>query len=101
MLADLGFFWWLEAYLAGADPVDPGVSPLYADLQDLPPILMQASTSEMLLDDAAMFVERARAAGVNAILQTWPDTVHVFHYHDLPEAKGAVGEIGRFIEQFT
>jgi acetyl esterase/lipase len=101
VLADIGIFWWLEAHLAGADPTHPGVSPLYADLEGLPPILMHASSSEMLLDDAAEFVERARAAGVNATLQTWPETVHVFHYFDLPEAEEGLEEIRKFIAQFA
>ncbi len=49
VLADLGISWWLEAYLAGADPRSPAVSPVYADLRGLPALLIHVSTSEMLL----------------------------------------------------
>jgi len=101
VLADLGFFWWLEAHLAGADPYDAAVSPLYADLRNLPPILIQASTSEMLLDDARVFYEKAREAGVDVTLQTWDDTIHVFHQFDLPEAVDAVERIGEFTARFA
>ncbi|MFW9876440.1 MAG: alpha/beta hydrolase, partial [Candidatus Thorarchaeota archaeon] len=100
ILADIGVFWWTTSYLAGADPSDPLISPLFADLNDLPPLLIQASTSEMLYDHSTRFIERAKAAGVNATLQEWKDTVHVFQFfvlHDLPEAKEALTKIGEFI----
>lgn len=99
VLADLGVFWWLEAHLAGADPYDPSVSPLYADLKDLPPILMQASTSEMLLDDARGFYEKAREAGTEVTLQTWDDTIHVFHQYQLKESEEALAEIKNFVHR--
>jgi acetyl esterase/lipase len=98
VLADLGFFWWLEAYLGGIEARSPSVSPLYADLAGLPPILIQASTSEMLLDDARMFHQRARDAGVDALLQTWNDTIHVFHQFDLPESVDALSRIGAWVD---
>ena len=96
VLADLGVFWWVEAYLAGADPRDPTVSPLYADLHGLPPLLIQVSASEMLLDDALMFAERAGEAGVDVALQIWDDTLHVFQQFDLPESAEALAGIGEF-----
>ena len=99
VLADLGFFWWLEAYLGGSDPFSPSVSPLYADLSGLPPILIQASTSEMLLDDARMIHQRARDAGVDSVLQTWNDTIHVFHQFDLPESADALSQIGEWVQR--
>ncbi len=99
VLADLGIFWWLEAYLAGADPYDPSVSPLYADLRKLPPILIQASTSEMLLDDARVFYEKAREAGTKVTLQTWDDTLHVFHQYQLPESEEAFSKIQNFVHR--
>lgn len=98
-LADLGIFWWAEAYLAGADPRSPLISPLYADLTDLPPILIQVSTSEMLYDDSTRFVERARAAGIDVTLQTWDDTLHVFQAFRLPESKEAMTKISEFVQK--
>jgi acetyl esterase/lipase len=98
ILADLGIFWWNECYLAGADPFSPEVSPLYADLTGLPPLLVQVSTSEMLYDDARRFVESAKKVGVNAILQTWDDTLHEFQIYDLPEATEAFGKAKEFTQ---
>jgi acetyl esterase/lipase len=100
ILADRGVYWWLEAYLAGADPNNPLISPVLADLKGLPPILIQVSTSEMLYDHSTRFIERAKAAGVDATLQEWKDTIHVFQafgLHYLPEAKEAIIKIGEFI----
>lgn len=97
VLADLGIFWWAEAYLAGVDPIR--VSPVNADLTGLPPILIQVSTSEMLFDDSKRFVDCAKAAGVNVILQTWDNTLHVFHDFDLPESKEAIAKIGEFVQK--
>ena len=99
ILADLGIFWWNECYLAGADPFSAEVSPLYADLIDLPPLLIHVSTSEMLYDDAKRFVEKAKKAGVEAILQTWDDTLHEFQIYDLPESTEAFKKAREFTQK--
>ncbi|MFX0081805.1 MAG: alpha/beta hydrolase [Candidatus Hodarchaeota archaeon] len=99
ILADLGIYWWVECYLAGANPFSPEVSPLYADLKILPPILIQASTSEMLFDDARKFFEKAKNAGVEATLQTWDDTLHEFQIYDLPESEEAFSKAREFVEK--
>ncbi|MBS7287798.1 MAG: alpha/beta hydrolase [Candidatus Freyarchaeota archaeon] len=104
VLADVGVFWWGPAYLAGANPADPLVSPLFADLKGLPPILIQASTSEMLFSGCKRFAEKARAAGVDVRLETWDDMPHVFQsfgLHALPEAKQAIENIGKFVEKIV
>ncbi|WXG39398.1 MAG: alpha/beta hydrolase [Candidatus Freyarchaeum deiterrae] len=101
ILADKGVFWWITSYLDGADPSDPSVSPLLADLKGLPPLLFQASTCEMLFSDSKRLVDRAKAAGVKATLQTWDNMVHVFQQfglHDLPESKEAIDKIVEFIK---
>jgi monoterpene epsilon-lactone hydrolase len=102
LLADIGLFWWTPAYLGGADTSDPLVSPIYADLKGLPPLLVQASTCEMLFSGCQGLVDRAKAAGVNATLQTWDDMLHVFQafgLHDLPEAKEAIDKIIKFVQK--
>ncbi|WXG39399.1 MAG: alpha/beta hydrolase [Candidatus Freyarchaeum deiterrae] len=102
VLADVGIFWWIPAYLAGADPNDPLVSPLSADLSGLPPLLLQASTSEMLFSDSKRLVDRAKAADVDTTLETWDNMPHVwqaFGLGILPEAKEAIDKIGEFIKK--
>lgn len=97
ILADLGIFWWAEAYLAGVD--HHMVSPLYVDLSGLPPILIHVSTSEMLFNDSTRFVKKAKTAGVEVTLQTWDDTLHVFHDFGLPESEEAIVKIGEFVRK--
>lgn len=75
--ADLAGF---AARYAGALPLDdPRVSPAFADLSGLPPLLIQAGGAEVLLDDARMAARRAEAAGVSVTLDIWPGQVHVWH----------------------
>ena len=80
-------------------PVDPLVSPLFGDLSRLPPTLLQVSASEMLLDDARRYVNKARAAGSPARLQVWPGLLHVWQIlnPEVPEAVEAFEKIGDFI----
>ena len=80
-------------------PANPLVSPLLGDLSGLPPTLVQASESELLLGDAARYVNRARAAESPVELQTWPGMVHVWQIFDgqLPEAGEALDEMARFV----
>lgn len=92
-----------QMYLNGADLHTPLASPLYADLRGLPPLLIQASTTELLVDDSRRFAERARAAGVEIELQLWDDLVHVFQFFYLiaPDARAALDEIARFVRRQT
>lgn len=53
-------------YLGEASPTDPFASPLYADLRGLPPLFIQASDSEVLLDDSARLAEKAARALASA-----------------------------------
>lgn len=79
---------------------DPRVSAVYADLQNLPPLLVQASASEMLRDDAVRLVARARAAGVDARLRLWDGVPHVWQlFTGIPEAREALHDIAHFIVQ--
>jgi epsilon-lactone hydrolase len=65
-------------YLNGTDPKDPFVSPIYADLTGLPPMLVQAGSHEALLDDATRLATRAAADDVAVTLDITPDVAHVF-----------------------
>ena len=87
---------WLQMRIK---PRDPAISPVYGDLSRLPPVLVQASRSEMLVDDARRWVNRARAAGSPAQLQVWDDMIHVWQLFnpELPQANQALDEIGRFL----
>ena len=88
-------------YIGDNDPCLPLISPLYADLRGLPPLLIQAGNDDMLLDDATRLAERAKAAGVDVTLEVWDRMWHVFHLHapKLPEARRAIDAIGVFVRQ--
>lgn len=80
-------------------PSNPLVSPVMGALHDLPPTLLQVSEAEMLFDDARRYVNKARAAGSPAHLQSWPGLLHVWQWYcpEVPEADEAWQEIARFL----
>src|SRR5437016_5051796 len=90
-----------QAYVGGGDRKAPLVSPLYAHLTDLPPLLVQVGSDEVLLDDARGLGERAKAAGVDVTLEEWPSMIHVWHWFlpMLDEAARAIDVIGRFVRR--
>jgi epsilon-lactone hydrolase len=57
---------------------DPYVSALYAELAGLPPLFLQVSDAETLLDDSRSFAERAMDAGVDVRLDVFPGQQHTF-----------------------
>lgn len=91
-----------DLYLAGQDPAQPLLSPaILADLRGFPPMLLQAGTNEMLLDDATRLAERARVAGVDVILDVTSDVPHVFQAFTglLDEADEALDRAALFLKQ--
>ena len=81
-----------------ADPHNPLLSPLYAVLRGLPPLLIQVGENELLRSGAELFEARARQQGVDAPLHVWPGMWHFWHLFVpwLPEARDAMAEIGAF-----
>jgi len=67
-----------QAFAGGRDFGDPLISPLFADLVGLPPLLIQVGSDETLLDDAITLAGRAGAANVAVTLEVWPDMIHAF-----------------------
>lgn len=89
-------------YLAGQHPNQPLLSPaVRADLTGFPPILLQAGTNEVLLDDSTRFAARARDAGVDVILDITADVPHVFQSYAgvLDEADEALDRAALFLKQ--
>ncbi|MEQ1439783.1 alpha/beta hydrolase [Fontimonas sp. SYSU GA230001] len=89
-----------QDYLAGADARAPLVSPLFADLRGLPPTLIQATDTEILLDDARRLAQAMREARVPVELRVWPGLWHVWPLFagKLPEADAAVAEAAAFLD---
>ena len=87
------------AYLHGADPRNPLVSPIHADLRGLPPMLIQVGSAETLLSDSVALAARAGEADVRVTLQVWPEMIHAWHlFHpQLAAGREALHEVGRFV----
>jgi len=85
----------------GFNPSDPQVSPIFADLSDLPPTLLQASASEMLYDDSVRYAAKAKAQGSGVVFQSWNNLPHVWQIFDdyVQEASHALDEIGAFFRK--
>jgi epsilon-lactone hydrolase len=84
-----------------ADSCQPLASPLYAELEGLPPLLIQVGDRETVLSDSTMFADKAKAAGVEVELEIWDGMIHVFQMFaaELPEARQAIGNITRFFQE--
>jgi acetyl esterase/lipase len=92
---------YAQWYIGGADPKTPLGSPLYADLDGLPPLLILVGTSEVLFDDSTRFAKKAKEAGVNCELEVWEEMVHIWPFFaaELPEGRQAIDRIGSFIKK--
>lgn len=77
----------------------PLLSPLYADLSGLPPLLIHVGTAEILLDDALRLAHQARLANVAVELKVWQKMIHCFHLFApiLEEGQRAIVEAGAFL----
>jgi acetyl esterase/lipase len=86
-------------YLGTMPGTHPLASPLYAELNGLPPLFIQASTTEVLLDDSRRVVDKARQQGGEALFNAYPAMPHVWHLFNplLPEARAALREACAFI----
>jgi epsilon-lactone hydrolase len=91
-------------YLDGADPADQRCSSVFADLHDLPPLLIQVGEDEILFDDAARIRDAALAAGVDTTFQPWMHGIHVWPVYisaGLPEAALAIEHLAAFLKLHT
>lgn len=101
MRVPLPVLWWLSFFGMRLSPSSPLASPLRGDLKNLPPVLIHASDSEMLLDNARRYTNKAKDSGSPVELKTWPGMVHVWHMFPdiLPEAEEAFDNIGDFLKK--
>jgi monoterpene epsilon-lactone hydrolase len=86
-------------YVAAGDRRAELVSPIFADLTGLPPLLIQAGSHEILLDDATRLAARAAAADVDVRLEVTPGVPHVFQGYAamLDEGDAALTSAGEFL----
>lgn len=86
--------YFLEAYVGSApDRTVPDISPIFADLAGLPPVLMVVGEEDVLLPDNEAMATRLSAAGVDVDLRAYPASPHGFTGHPTPLAAAARGDI--------
>lgn len=90
---------YIEAYLGSKTPDDPAVSPLFADLTGLPPLLVQVGAREVFVGEAEELASRAKAAGVTVELEIAAGMPHIWHFFAalIPEAQAAIERAGKFL----
>jgi acetyl esterase/lipase len=86
-------------YTAGQDAALGLISPIFADLSGLPPLIIQAGSHEVLLDDAVRLARQAATADVEVTLEITPGVPHVFQaYHGiLDEGAAALDSAGELL----
>ncbi len=87
-------------FLSKLTQADPLVSPLFDDLADLPPTLVQVGSKEILLDDAQRFRDKATKAGIDVTFKLYTGMWHNFQMFNawFPEAKMALDDIATFAQ---
>ena len=90
-----------EAYRGSVAPADPRLSPLFANLAGLPPMLIQVGGDEILLDDSRRLAERAKAIGVDVTLEVEAGYWHDFQVHAgvLDASDAAIARIAGFLDR--
>jgi len=87
---------YASMYLGPTPPTHPLASPVFADFDRMPPLLIQVGSEESLVDDARAVAERAAAAHVPVRLEEWSGMFHTWHayagtLHGADEAIAVIG----------
>jgi epsilon-lactone hydrolase len=84
-------------YTSGRDPAFDLISPVFADLSGLPPLIIQAGSHEVLLDDAVRLARQAGVADVDVTLEITPGVPHVFQaYHAILDGRFLSARLAAF-----
>lgn len=90
-----------KLFLGDTLPSDPDASPVFADVRNLPPILIQIGENEVMLSDAIRLASHLAENRVKVTFESWPNMFHVWHQYTgfLPEADEAIKNSVNFIER--
>lgn len=76
---------------------DPAISPIHADMRDLPPTLITSGSHDLLLSQCLRLAQKLHQAGVICDLRVWEGLWHVFEFYPIPEAEQSITEMAEFI----
>ena len=95
----------IDLYFVNQEDRDhPEISPVFADLEKMPPAVIQVGEDEILLDDALFLQKSMENAGCKVMLEKWKSVTHLWQLaafsgaFGLPEAKRAIKQVGQQIE---
>lgn len=94
------FLQWRYWFCDPAQCRNPLVSPLWADLRNLPPIYIQAGNTEILYDSIRAFADHGKNQGADVVLESWEDMNHDFQIfgHEAWQSADALRRIGEVID---
>lgn len=94
---------WATWLCNGKETSHPLLSPLNADLHDLPPIFIQAGEAEIFFDMIRSFTEVARRQGARVTLEIWEHMNHDFQIFGdgVSQSQAAIAHLGQVIQQYT
>lgn len=91
--------YFLEAYAGtAADRSHPDLSPLFAELAGLPPVLIVIGSDDILLEDNLAMAARLSAVDVAVDLRIYPSAPHGFTGHATPMAHAALDHIDAWLQ---
>ena len=95
---------WAPHYVGTADPMSPGISPVYGDMTGLPSIVMHTAGDDPIGCDASKIAGAVAATGSGTLDHRVFDNLwHVFHLQVslLPEAREAVADLGARLHNYV
>ena len=90
---------FINSYIGDGDSTDPFISPLFADLHNLPPFLLQVGSDEVLLSECKQMVKNARRDKVKATLRVGKGMWHNWHLsaNYMPESSDSIKTVADYI----
>jgi acetyl esterase/lipase len=97
-----GLKWMAKSYAQKESLSHPLISPVFADLKGLPPLLIQVGGIEALLDDSVKLAGQAKSAGLEVNLEVYENMTHVFQNfgEELSESRKALESVNEFIKKY-
>ncbi|MFB9262192.1 alpha/beta hydrolase [Bradyrhizobium erythrophlei] len=91
---------YAKAYAGERSVREPLISPLYADLGNLPPLFIMVGDCERLLDDSTRLADRAREADTQVTIEIWDEMIHIWPFFAslLPEGRAAIQRVAEFVD---